>query len=178
MNTKIIASILVASIVAMAMVVPMAMGDEATQEVTVTQVGALTIVNATDLTSDVTAINFGSGAPGDALRPTPTGVNATFALMNTYNDNVVVGLSATDFVGTEHSGIITQSAEYELLADSDAATTDGQISNQLPQTNAGSMGPGHTTPTYKYTWLKLVLPGGATADSYSGSTLTVTATLT
>ena len=177
MNTKIIA-ILMAGIVAMAIGVPMAMGDEATQVVTVTQVGALTIVNAADLTTDVTAINFGSGAPGDALRPTPTGVNATFALMNTYNDNVVVGLSATDFGGAEHSGTIAQSAEYELLADADTAKIDADINNQLPQTDAGNMGPGHITPTYKYTWLKLVLPGGATADSYTGSILTVTATPT
>ena len=90
---KVILAILLAGIMVAAIAVPMAIGDEASQTVTVTQIGALTILDAGDLTTDVTAIAFGSGAPGDALRPTATGSDATFALKNTYNDNVVVELS-------------------------------------------------------------------------------------
>ena len=176
---KVILAILLAGIMVAAIAVPMAIGDEASQTVTVTQLGALTILDAGDLTTDVTAIAFGSGAPGDALRPTATGSDATFALKNTYNDNVVVELSATDFTGTEHSQTITQVAEYGLLDNSDGVKTDAVITDQFPMDESTyTMGPGHDTPTYKYTWLKLELPGGATADSYSGSTLTVTATPT
>ena len=174
MNTKNkIIAILLAGIVAMAIGVP-AMGDEATQQVTVTQLGALTIVNATDLTTEVAAIDFGSGAPGDALRPPTTGTNATFALNNTYNDNMTISLNASDFIGQSHSAHITEAAEWGLLADTDVAKTNLQINDQFPMPDVDTMDPA----THKYTWLKLVLPSDAIADTYSGSTLTVIATPT
>ena len=169
-----ILALLIAGIMVAAIAVPMAIGDSATQEVVVTQTGSLQIVQADDLITVVTAIDFGSGAPDYTLRPATTGTNATFALNNTYNDNMTISISASDFVGTSHSAHITQSAEYGLLADVDAAKTDNQINDQFPMPNVDTMDPA----TCKYTWLKLVLPIDAVADSYGSSTLTVVAAAT
>ena len=169
-----ILAILLAGIMLAAIAVPMAIGDSADQTVTVTSVGALDIVRADDKTTPVTAIDFASGAPGDTLRPAPTGSNASFALNNTYNDNITISISASDFIGTDHGEHITQSAEYGLLADADAATTDAAINDQFAMPNVDTMDPA----SVKYTWVKLVLPDNAVADSYSGSILTVTATPT
>ena len=177
MNTKIIAAILVASIVAMATVVPMAIGDTASQTVTVNPVGSLDIVNATDLSTAVETLAFGSGIPGATLRPPSTGGavnNATFALKNTYNNNMTISLNASDFIGEVHGAHIAETAEYGLLADADAAKINDLIDDPLPMPDVDTMDPA----TYKYTWLKLVLSNDAIADTYTGSTLTVTATVT
>jgi hypothetical protein len=169
-----ILAILIAGIMVAAIAVPMAIGDQASQAVTVTSTGTLDIVRADDKTTPITAINFGSGAPGAALRPATTGTNASFALNNTYNDNITISISASDFIGTDHEEHITQTAEYGLLADDDQATIDGAIDDPFPMPSVDTMDPA----SVKYTWVKLVLPDNAVADSYGSSNLTVTSTPT
>ena len=167
MNTKNkIIAILMAGIVAMAMVVPMAMGDEATQSATVSK--SATIVQLKQPVSpwgDVTTWTFAAGAAGSTdLEPADQPV---VAANNTGSASQDVYMYATDWSdGTNTIAINNEQMKVGTGAYANLATSASspQISSLAPNAN-------------KTLSFQLDIPNDAVAGSYT-STFTVESSYT